>query len=158
MGFLIGLDIKKRLTGYVLLFLTYTLGCCCSSFIADVVLHSLTFDVIPHSSVSYGWVFTPIYTFSPAHSIVIHDTFILTFLGPSVTVLPRVLRIWKSAFNSQSFFTLLSFPTFGTICFYQGFPGSLKFFLESCKTFHWGSKHRPDPSTCLNQTVFSRRY
>ena len=131
-----------------------------------VVLHSLLMLLFIHwlstSSLILPWAMAgflhPFYTFSPAHSIMIHDTFILTFLGPSVTVLPRVLRIWKSIFYSQSFFTLLSFPTFGTICFYQGFPGSLQFFLESCRTSHWGSKHRPDPSICLNQTVFRKRY
>ena len=39
-------------------------------------------------------------------------------------VVPRVLRIWERFFHSQVFFTLQSFPTFDTTCFYQGFPGA----------------------------------
>ena len=39
-------------------------------------------------------------------------------------VVPRVLRIWESFVYSQTFFTLNSFPTFDTTCFYQGFPGA----------------------------------
>ena len=38
--------------------------CCCSSFI--VVLHWLLFNVIPHSSVDYRWVFKPILYFQPS--------------------------------------------------------------------------------------------
>ena len=64
---------------------------CCSSFIAVfvllfVVLHSLLFDVIPHSSVRYRQVFTPILYFQPSSSLVIRDIFILTFPGSSFTV------------------------------------------------------------------------
>ena len=39
-----------------------------------------------------------------------------------------------------------------------GFPGSPQFFLEGCRASHWGLKHTPGPSVCLNQTVFSKRY
>ena len=39
-------------------------------------------------------------------------------------LLPGVLRIWESVSYSQVFFTLHSFLTFGTICFYQGLPGA----------------------------------
>ena len=73
-------------------------------------------------------------------------------------VVARVLRIWESIFYSQALFTLHSFPTFGTNRFYQDFPGSRQFFLEGCKVSHWGSKHRPGPSVCLNQKMFSKRY
>ena len=56
--------------------------------------------------------------------------------------------------NSIQFF---SFPTFGTTttsnCFYQGFPGSLQFFLEDCRASHCGSKHRSGPYICLNHTL-----
>ena len=45
------------------------------------------------------------------------------------------------------------FPTFDTTCFYQGFPGSQQFSLEGCRASHWGSKHRPGPSVCLNRNV-----
>ena len=46
--------------------------CCCSSFILFfifvVVLHSLLFNVIPHPSVDYCRVFTPILYFQPSPS------------------------------------------------------------------------------------------
>ena len=41
-----------------------------------------------------------------------------------VAVLPRVLRIWESAFYTKAFCTLLSFATYSTTCFYQRFPGA----------------------------------
>ena len=66
--------------------------------VAVVVLHSLLFDVIPHPFVNYRRV--------------IRDTFILTSLGSSVTVLPRALRFWAGVYYPQAFFTLHSFPTF----------------------------------------------
>ena len=80
------------------------IGCCCS-FIAAfvmlvVVLRSLLLEV------------TPFYTFNPAHRRVICKTFILTFPGPSFTILPRAVRFWVSIFYPQAFFTLRSFPTF----------------------------------------------
>ena len=121
---------------------------CCSSFIAFRRHPS------PFRELSPG-CYT--HTFSPAHRRVIRDTFILTFLDPSVTVLLWVLRVWESVFYSQAFFTLHSFLTFDTTCFYQGFPGSRQFFLEGCRVSHWGSKH-PDPSVYLNHTVFSKKY
>ena len=37
-------------------------------------------------------------------------------------------------------------------------PWDQQFFLEGRRTSHWGSKHRPGLSVCLNHTVFSRRY
>ena len=80
-------------------------------------------------------------------------TFILTFLGPSFTVLPRVLRIWESVFYYHVFFTLHSFPTFGRTCLFQGFPGSPQFFVEGCRASLWGLKHRPSPFICLNYTA-----
>ena len=76
----------------------------------------------------------------------------------SVTILPRALQFLVGIFYPQAFFTLRFFPTFGKICFYQGFPGSRQFFLEGCRTSHWGSQHRPGPCVCLNHTVFSKRY
>ena len=42
----------------------------------------------------------------------------------------------RAFFTLKRFFTVHSFPTFGTICFYQGFPGSQQFFLECCWTSH----------------------
>ena len=39
------------------------------------------------------------------------------------------------------------------------FPCSLPFCLEcGCRASHYGSKHRPGPTACLNHTVFSKRY
>ena len=79
------------------------------------------------------------------------------FFGCICVVVPRVLRIRETFFYSQSFFfTLHSFPTFGTNCFYHGFPGRQQFFLERCRASHWLSKHRPDPSVYLNYTMFSK--
>ena len=56
-----------------------------------VALHSLHFDVNSHPSVSYCRLFTPIYTFSPAHCRGIRGTLILTFPVPSFIVSPRAL-------------------------------------------------------------------
>ena len=65
----------------------------------------------------------------------------------------------RELFLLSGVFTLHTFPTFGTICFYHGFPGSWQFFLEGCRaSSHWGSKHRTSLSVCLNHTVFSKRY
>ena len=71
----------------------------------------------------------------------VHFTVSLLFVRRFVfALLPQVLWIWESVF------TLHSFPTFGTTCFYQGFPGS-ELLTEV-------QKHRLDPSVCLNHTVF----
>ena len=59
-------------------------------------------------------------------------------------IVPRVLRIWERFFCSEAFFTLnSSFPTFGTTCFYQGFPENLMFFFEDCRVSHWETQTRP---------------
>ena len=42
-------------------------------------------------------------------------------------------------------------------CCYQGFPGSLQFFLEGCKASHRGSIHSLSPIVCLNHIVI-RKY
>ena len=64
----------------------------------------------------------------------------------------------KELFLLSSIFYLLSFLTFGTICFYEGFPGSCQYFLEGCSASYWGSKYRSRLSVCLNHTVFNKRY
>ena len=56
-----------------------------------------------------------------------------TFFGCFCVAVSRVVRIWESFLYSQAFFTLHSFPTFGTTCFYQGFHESWQFFLEGCR-------------------------
>ena len=71
----------------------------------------------------------------------VHFTVSLLFVRRFVfALLLQVLWIWESVF------TLHSFPTFGTTCFYQGFPGS-ELLTEV-------QKHRLDPPVCLNHTVF----
>ena len=47
------------------------------------------------------------------------------------------------------FYLTLLPDIFGTTCFYQGFPGSRKLFLEICRTSYWSSKQKPAPSVCL---------
>ena len=111
------------------------------------------FHVLPFLDVfifHLSWVFSffnlsQVFHFSP-------------FFGCFYIAVPWVLRIWESFFYFQTFFTLHPFLTFGTTCFYQGFPGSWQFFIEGCRAFHWGSKLSPRPSVCLNHTVFSKRY
>ena len=70
-------------------------------------------------------------------------------------LLPRVLRIWGSVFNSQALFTLHPFPTFDTTWFYQGFPEAT---VQPSRLKGRGSKNKPGPSVCLNHTVFGKRY
>ena len=68
------------------------------------------------SSLIFPWAIAgflhPFYAFRPAHCKVICNTFIWTFLGFSVTVLPPVLRFWKGVFYPQAIFTLHTFPTY----------------------------------------------
>ena len=83
----------------------------------------------------HHWVY---YCFS---SVFISPTFFTVALFCQLlcfcAVVPPMLRIWESFFYSKVFFTIHSFRTFGTTCFYQGIPGA---------------------SICLNYTVFSKRY
>ena len=54
------------------------------------------------------------------------------------------------AFFTQIFFTLCSFPRFfGTICFYQGSPGSRQLFFEVCRASLWSLKNRPGQCVCF---------
>ena len=96
------------------------------------------------------WMFSLLNAF--IHFIVSGDVFISpTFFTVTVFrfVVQRVLRIWES-------FSLLSG------IFYLTFPPKIwhnqQFTLEGCRVSHWGSKHRPGPSVCLNHTVYSKRY
>ena len=63
------------------------------------VFHSRCFST---SSVTLSWAIAGF--ISPAHRRVIHDTFILTFLGFSVTFLPQVLCFWAGLFLSMVVF------------------------------------------------------
>ena len=75
----------------------------------------------------------PFYTFSPVHRRVNRDTFILTFLDFSVTVLPWLLRFCAGIFYTQALFTLPSFPTF----------------LARFVTQMWAGTPHPGSSLCL---------
>ena len=80
-----------------------------SSFV--VFLHShFLLDVIPHPSVDYRRVFTPILYFqpSPSQSDSRHFHFQL-FRDLLFTVLPRGLRFWVGIFYPHALFTLCSF-------------------------------------------------
>ena len=91
---------------------------CCASFIAVfvmlvVVLHSLLFDVIPHLSVSYRWIFTLILYFQSSLSQSDSQHFHFNLSGPffhSFTTSATILRGYF--FTHRLFFTLGSFPTF----------------------------------------------
>ena len=122
---------------------------CC---FCDVVFHSLLFDVIPHLSVSYRQVFTPILYFqpSPSQSDLRHFHFNL-FLTFSVTVLLQRLRFWVGFFLPTGVFYLTLLPDiFDTTSLHQGLPGSRQFFLKVFRASCWSSKHRLDPSVCLS--------
>ena len=82
----------------------------------------------------------------------------------------EVLQIWQifRGFLDLRGFTLRRFLPYtpsqhlaqrdvAPTCFYQGFPMSQQFFLESYRTSLWSSKHRPSPSSFLNHTVASKR-
>ena len=79
--------------------------CCCCFTSLEVFLPLLLFDVVSYSSVSYHRVFTPILYFQSSSSQSDLRHFHLTFLGFSVTGLPRVPRFWVGIFYPQAFFT-----------------------------------------------------
>ena len=104
------------------------------------------------SSLTLPWAIAgflhPFYTFSPAHRTVIRDTFILTFLGSSFTVLPRALRFWAGISTHRRFLPYAPSPHFYHNLLLSR-PGSRRFFLEVCRASCWSSKHRPGSSGCL---------
>ena len=110
-----------------------------------LLFFSLLFDIIPHPPVDYRRGFyTPFYTFSPAHRRVIRNSlFNHSVLAASATVLS------EHFLPTGIFYVTLLPDIFGTTCFYQGFPGSRKLFLEICRTSYWSSKQKPAPSVCL---------
>ena len=84
-----------------------------------VVLHSLLFDVIPHPSVSYRRVFTPILYCQPSSSQSDLRQFHFNISGPflhsfimSATVLIGHIFYPQAFFTLCSFSTILSQPTF----------------------------------------------
>ena len=110
-----------------------------------LLFFSLLFDIIPHPPVDYRRGFyTPFYTFSPAHRRVIRNSlFNHSLLAASATALS------EHFLPTGIFYVTLLPDIFGTTCFYQGFPGSRKLFLEICRTSYWSSKQKPAPSVCL---------
>ena len=64
------------------------------------------------------------YTFSPAYCRVIRNTFILTFLGLSVTVLRGMLRNWETIFYVQAFFPYTSSRNLAQSTFIKAFLGA----------------------------------
>ena len=63
---------------------------------------------------------------------------------PSRYLLTASTTVLSGHFLPTGVFYLMILPNiFGTACFYQGFPGSRKLFLEICRASYWSSKHRP---------------
>ena len=131
--------------------------CCCSSFV-DVLHPHLLFIIIPHPSVDYRRVFTPILYFqpSPSQSDSRHFHFqpFRYLLTASATVLSGHFL------PTGVFYLMLLLNIFGTTCVYQGFPGSRQLFLEICRASYWSSKHRPGPSVCLihSNQLYTERF
>ena len=94
----------------------------------------LLFDIIPHSSVDYRRVFTPILYFqsSPSQSDLryFHFQLFRYLLTASATLLSgRFLPTGVFYLNAP-------LPNiFDSSCIYQGFPGSRQFVLEVCRGF-----------------------
>ena len=119
---------------------------CCSSFFDFLHSHFL-FDIIPHSSVDYHQVFTPILYFQsgPLQSDLQHFHF-----QPFHYLLTVSAMVLSGHFLPTGVFYLMLLPDiFSTTSFYQGFLGSWQLFLEICRASCWSSKHRLGPSVCL---------
>ena len=131
--------------------------CRCSSFV-DVLHSHLLFDIIPHPSVDYRRVFTPISYFqpspSPSDSRHFHSQPFRYLLTARATVLSGHFL------PTGAFYLTLLHRHFTSV--YQGLPGSWEFFLEVCRASYWSSKHRPGPSVCLihnnPQSSYSERF
>ena len=82
--------------------------CCCFSPHWRFFINCFSTSFLTLSWAISGFLH-PFYTFSPAHRRVICNTFILTFLGFSITFLPRVLWFWADVSYPRAFFTLHSF-------------------------------------------------
>ena len=77
-----------------------------------VVLHSLLFDVIPHPSVSYRRVFTPILYCQPSSSQSDLRQFHFNISGPFLhSFIMSATVLIGHTFYPQAFFTLCSFST-----------------------------------------------
>ena len=127
--------------------------CCCYSFV--IFLHShFLFDIIPHSSVDYCQVFTPILYFqpSPSQSNSRHFHF-------STIPLSSYCKCYgfELAFSTHRCFLphtpsrhfwhipdILAQPSF-----IKDSLGAGSYLFESCRASYWSSKHRPGPSVFL---------
>ena len=116
------------------------------------VLHDCFFRCF-HFTTDFYYCFPGVFT-SPIFFTIAVFLSSTSFLC-SCTVSARDLR---ELFLFSGVFYLTPLSTFGTIYFYQGFPGSQQFFPRDCRASHWRSKHRPCPCVCLNHTVFSKSY
>ena len=107
-----------------------------SSFVVVVVLHSLLSNIIPHPSMGYRQVFTPILYFqlSPLQSDLQHFHFNLSkIFFHSFTASATVLG--GDFFTHWRFLPCATSPTFfDSTCVYQGLPRSRQFFPEVCRT------------------------
>ena len=95
--------------------------------------------------VSFCFVFL-LFSFLQMFSLLI--AFVYFTVSRLFVLLPRVLRIWESAFYSQVFFTLHSFPAFVIASL------GLQFSLQGERGSHWRLKHGPSPSVSLKHSVF----
>ena len=119
-------------------------GCCYCSLsllfdvflmlvVAVVVLHSLLFKIIFHSSVSYLQVFTPILYFQPSPSLRDLRHFHFNLSGPfcySFTVSATILS--RCFLPKGVFLPYTPSQHFWHNCFYQALPGSRQFYFEVC--------------------------
>ena len=120
--------------------------CCCSSFV-DVLHSHFLFDIIPHPSVDYHQVFTPILYFWPSLSQ--SDLWYFHF-QPFRYLLTASATVLSGHFLLTGVFYLMLLPNvFGTTCFCQGFHGNRQLFLEIFRASYWSLKHRPSQFICL---------
>ena len=120
--------------------LLFFIHCC----FCDVVFHSLLFDVMPHSSVSYHRVFTPILYFQPSSSQRDWHHFHFNLSGPFFHSFIASATVLSGHFLTTFIFYLTLLPTFlWQPAFIKASLGadssSLKFagFHSDC----WSSKH-----------------
>ena len=109
-------------------FIFYSLFCSCSSFV-DVLHSHLLFDIIPHPSVDYRRVFTPISYFKPSPSQSDSWHFHVQPFRYLLTVSATVL----SGYFLPTGVIHLTLLHRHFTCIYQGLPGSRQFFLEVCR-------------------------
>ena len=101
--------------------------CCCSSFV-DVLHSHLLFDIIPHTSVDYHRVFTPILYFppSPSQSDLRHFKFSTIPLSSYL-----VSGYFLSYTPSLTFYLSLSRPPWGPAVLPWGLQGFILMILET---------------------------